>query len=93
MADLTEFIQGLTDTAKNKIIELITAELENTEKKAALDETVTEWAENMLEKLSLNVLVKWFIKKYIIGNISTITQMIYDLLKCKVSGLSTESEG
>lgn len=91
MADFLEFLNGFVNTAKEQITELANAELDNTEKKAKLDAVITAFAENTLAKAKLNIFVKLAITKIVIPHISDITQVVYDLLKVKITGV-TENE-
>lgn len=86
MADFLELLNGVVNTAKEKITELAKEEIENEEKKAKLDEVITAFVENMLTKVKLNFFVKLCIKKLVLPHIAEITQVIYDLLKAKITG-------
>lgn len=79
-----EFIKQFVEVAKDKIAYLQKlSQLTNEEKKARLDGYLVEFAEKGLNQLPLGIVSKWAIKKFIIANIPTITQMIFDLLKAK----------
>lgn len=86
MADFLELLNGVVDTARAKITELAKEEIENKEKKEKLDEVITAFVENMLTKVKLNFFVKLCIKKLVLPHIAEITQVIYDLLKAKITG-------
>jgi len=92
MADFLEFMNGFVNTTKEQITELVDAELKNTEKKAQLDEKITEFAKSTLDKTKLNIFVKLAIKKLVIPHIADITQVIYDLLKAKITGVTVVEE-
>lgn len=92
MADFLELLNGVVDTAKEKITELAKEEIENKEKKVKLDEVITAFVENMLTKVKLNFFVKLCIKKLVLPHISEITQVIYDLLKAKITGETEETK-
>ena len=86
---IKNFIQDFTSKTKTKIIDLATSELSNENKKLCLDHTITNYVEDFINKTSINFIFKWMIKKYLIPNISILTQSIFDLLKAKVKELNT----
>lgn len=92
MADFLELLNGVVDTARAKITELAKEEIENKEKKEKLDEVITAFVENMLTKVKLNFFVKLCIKKLVLPHIAEITQVIYDLLKAKITGELEETK-
>jgi hypothetical protein len=88
MTTAADYIKNFVGLTEAQIIALIDSELNNEEKKAKLDNVVTTWANTALDKLSLNIFTKWVIRKYLIGNIETLTQMVYNLLKTRVANLT-----
>ena len=65
--------------------------LKGEEKKARLDETMTKWTIEQVEANSkIKVIYKFIIKKFIIPQIPYITQMIFDLIKVRVEGITQE---
>lgn len=63
-------------------------ELNGKQKKARVDEVITDYVENTIDNIGLNFIVKFIIKKILIENIPTITQCIFDLIKSKVEGIT-----
>ena len=92
MADFIEFFNGFVNTAKEQIKELANEEIENTEKKAKLDTAIGVFIETTLAKAKLNIFVKLCIKKLVIPHVAEITQVVYDLLKAKINGVTDETK-
>ncbi len=88
MAQAKEFFKGLVGRTQDKITELVDANLSNSDKKEVLDTTIRNWATEKLKDLSINVVAKWLIQKYLIGNIGIFTQLVFDLLKASVNNLT-----
>ncbi len=88
MAQAKEFFKGLVGRTQDKITELVDANLPNSDKKEVLDTTIRNWATEKLKDLSINVVAKWLIQKYLIGNIGIFTQLVFDLLKASVNNLT-----
>lgn len=86
--ELKQFIQSFADTTKKNIIELAKTDLNNSNKKMTLDHKIINFLEDSLEKLELNFILKIALKKILIPNVSLITQIIFDLLKERIKGLS-----
>lgn len=84
------FIKSFVNTAKEKIVELATTELNNQDKKKKLDEAIITFLELNVERY--NVFVRLAIKKLIIPNVDNVTQLIYDLLKAKIKGVTDDNE-
>ena len=63
-------------------------ELNGKQKKARVDEVVTEYIEATIDKIGLNFVAKFVIKKVLIDNVPTITQCVFDLIKAKVEGIT-----
>lgn len=82
------FVENFVTTAQIQICNLVNVELDNVVKKDILDRKVTEWTVTTLENLPLNILAKWVIKKYLIPNIPAITQIIFNLLKERITNLT-----
>jgi hypothetical protein len=79
MSKFKEFLGEFIDNAKAKIAELALSELDNADKKQALDEFITE---KVIEKVGNgNSFKVGLLNKFIIPYIPTVTQFIYDLLK------------
>ncbi len=83
-----EFIQGFAAVAKTNIIELAQTELNNDNKKMILDSKIINYLDCAFEKLKVNFIVKKFLKTFVFSNVSQITQLIYDLIKMKVDGIT-----
>lgn len=87
---IKDFINGFVTTAESKIIELVNTELDNADKKAALDKVVADYVERAIDNLPINFLLKILLRKCLVKNIGVFTQAIYDLLKTKIKGLTKE---
>lgn len=85
---LKEFIKNFAEQAKNKIIELAHTELTNENKKLMLDHYIVEYVEKAINGLTVNFVFKIALRKLILPNISVITQLIFDLLKAKIEGIT-----
>lgn len=83
-----KIVTELVSFAKANIVDLAQKELENTEKKAKLDKAIKTYLETLLVGVKLNFVTKWVVEKYVIQNIPTITQAIYDLLKDRIAGVT-----
>lgn len=91
--DLKSFVRWMAINAKTKIKELALTELNNNEKKAKLDSYMTDiivhnadyW---MPKKPIVKFVLNYVINKFILPNISGFTQLIYDLLKTKIEGVT-----
>lgn len=87
-----EFLAKFVETTKKEIKALASSSFENSEKKEKLDLKITEAVELMLSKTNLNIFVIFVLKKFILPNVSELTQLIYDLLKSKIKGVTSEAE-
>lgn len=85
---LKDFIKNLVKEATNEIIILAASTLDNTDKKDKLDETILDYVQTTMDKVKINPIVKLILKKVIVSLIPTLTQLIYDLLKSKVQGVT-----
>ena len=85
---LREFILAFTNKTKDGIIELAQTELNNDNKKLALDHSIVEFVEQAISGLSMNWFFKTVLKRLVLPNVSLITQIIYDLLKAKIEGIT-----
>ena len=74
--------------AKLNIADLATKELENKEKKLQLDKAILAYLVSLLSTAKFGFITKFIIEKFVINNISIITQAIYDLIKSKVDGVT-----
>lgn len=83
-----EFIESFVNEAKAGITELAETELSNENKKMALDHKIIKFLDIAFENLSLNFVLKLVLKKLLLPNVSLITQIIYDLLKEKIKGVT-----
>lgn len=91
MTNFKTFIIKFVEKTKNIILELEKfSTLSNEDKKETLDEQITLWADEAINSLPLNLFCKWVLRKYVLPNIGTFTQMIFDLLKAKVEGFTKE---
>ena len=84
-----EFIQNIAAETRHYIEKFEQyKDLTGEQKKARLDDIIKSYIENTIDSIGLNVFVKFIIKKFIIDNIPTITQIIFDLLKAKIEGIT-----
>ena len=79
-----DFIQDFEIVTKNKIAELAMQALTNTEKKARLDDYLLEYLQNILGVFKPNLILRFIISKYVIPNVPTLTQTVYNLLKTRI---------
>lgn len=86
------FINGFTAVAQNEIAELASTKKNNENKKKQLDLTMFEYIQKVLTTQKLNIFVKLLIKKLIVPCLNDVTQLIYDLLKTKIKGVTPEDE-
>lgn len=86
--DLKDFIKNIVMEAETKIITLATSELENTDKKQKLDETILDYVQKYIDAVQVNFIVKMVLKRVIVPLVPTVTQLIYDLLKTKIQGIT-----
>lgn len=63
-------------------------DLTGKQKKDRLDKAIKEYIENNLEFVGMNFIIKFIIKKFLIENIPSITQAIFDLIKVKIEGVT-----
>ena len=86
---IKEFIQNISKETARYIekYEQI-KDLSGEQKKARVDGVITEYIETTIDKIGLNFIIKFIIKKLLIENIPVITQCIFDLIKSKVDGIT-----
>lgn len=86
---IKEFIQNIAKQSKYYIEKYEDyKDLNGAQKKARVDDIIKEYIENTIDTVGLNFVVRFIIKKLIIENIPTITQIIFDLLSAKVKGIT-----
>lgn len=84
-----EFIYEFAKNVEIKIAELAAFNaLTPEEKKARVDEFAIMLATQGIDKLPINPIVKMIIKGFMVKYMSAITQVIYDLIKAKVDGIT-----
>lgn len=89
MSNLKDFINGFKETSQAYIAKFQQIQgLSNDEKKARLDDVLTTYATNAVNKLNMNFVVKLVFKKLLIPNIPHLTQAAFDLIKAKVDGVT-----
>ena len=91
MANKYTFIMVLKEfvnQTKINIINLTKEKLNNEEKKNKLDTIIEKWLDNLLLGAKLNLITKFLIKNYVIKNIPILTQIVYDLIKSKIDGVT-----
>lgn len=86
--ELKNFILNFVNTTKQNIIELAKTELNNNNKKMVLDQRIIEFLENTIAGVKLNFILKLALKKLLLPNVSIITQIIFDLLKARIEGIT-----
>ena len=85
-----EFLKNFVTVTKN-LIERYETEYKNLNgegKKARLDEYLTGYTMTVIDNIGLNFIFKFVLKKLVIENIPTITQIIFDLIKTKIDGIT-----
>lgn len=85
---LREFIINFVDETKTSITKLAETELSNENKKIALDHRIITFLDTAFENLTINFVLKMILKKLLLPNVSLITQLIFDLLKEKIKGVT-----
>ena len=86
---IKEFIKGFGLTAKDYIEKYEQyKELTGEQKKARVDDILTTYCETAIDNLGLNFILKFAFKKLIVPNIPNITQVIFDLIKTKIKGIT-----
>ena len=81
-------IENFVNFAKINIVDLAHKELSNTERKQKLDKAMAAYVLTLMSDLGVNFVYKWIIEKFIIKNIPVITQVIFDLLKSRLEGVT-----
>ena len=85
---LKEFINNFAEQAKSKIIELAQTVLTNENKKLMLDHYIVDYVEKAINGLTVNFVLKLALRKLILPNVSLITQIIFDMLKARIAGVT-----
>ena len=86
-----DFIQGFIETSKLYIKKLENySELNGSDKKKRLDEIILSYCDDALLNSSLNFFFKFLLKKFVVPNISYITQSIFDLIKTNITGITEQ---
>lgn len=87
--EIKEFIENFSNVSK-AIIEKVETykELTGQQKKDRVDEVVINYVVNVIDTLPLNFIVKMIFKKILMDNIPTITQVIFNLIKAKIEGIT-----
>lgn len=87
--EIRQFIQTFTTKTKAMITWLEKyKELSGDEKKDRLDSHLKQYVELTIDNIGLNFILKFALKKILLNNIPTLTQVIFDLLKAKVEGVT-----
>ncbi len=87
---LNDFLQNFAEVTKN-LIERYETEYKNLSgegKKARLDDALSGYVQTVIDNIGLNFIFKFVLKKLIIENIPAITQIIFDLIKTKIEGIT-----
>lgn len=85
---LKNFILNFVNTTKQNIIELAKTELNNNNKKMVLDQRIIDFLDNTIAGVKLNFILKLALKKLLLPNVSIITQIVFDLLKARIEGIT-----
>lgn len=86
---IKEFIQNVAAETRHYIEKFEQyKDLSGEQKKARLDDIIKTYIENTIDSTGLNVFIKFIIKNFILDNVPTITQIIFDLLKAKIEGIT-----
>jgi len=83
-----EFILNFTARVRKDIVELAKTELSNENKKLALDHNIVEYVEKAINGMTINFVLKFALKRLLLPNVSLITQVIFDLLKARIEGIT-----
>ena len=86
--ELKNFILDFVNTTKQNIIELAKTELNNNNKKMVLDQRIIDFLDNTIAGIKINFILKLALKKILLPNVSVITQIIFDLLKARIEGIT-----
>ena len=82
------FILNFVNTTKQNIIELAKTELNNNNKKMVLDQRIIDFLDNTIAGIKISFILKIALRKLLLPNVSVITQIIFDLLKAKIEGIT-----
>lgn len=86
--EFKNFILNFVNTTKQNIIELAKTELNNNNKKMVLDQRIIDFLDNTIAGVKLNFILKLALKKLLLPNVSIITQIVFDLLKARIEGIT-----
>ena len=86
--EFKNFILNFVNTTKQNIIELAKTELNNNNKKMVLDQRIIDFLDNTIAGIKLNFILKLALKKLLLPNVSVITQIVFDLLKARIEGIT-----
>ena len=86
--EFKNFILNFVNTTKQNIIELAKTELNNNNKKMVLDQRIIDFLDNTIAGVKLNFILKLALKKLLLPNVSVITQIVFDLLKARIDGIT-----
>lgn len=86
---LNEFIIDFSEKTKYYISKYESfKELTGEEKKARVDDMVISWALPQIDLLPINFVLKICLKKIVEFCLPSITQAVFNLIKCKVDGIT-----
>ena len=86
--EFKNFILNFVNTTKQNIIELAKTELNNNNKKMVLDQRIIDFLDNTIAGVKLNFILKLALKKLLLPKVSIITQIVFDLLKARIEGIT-----
>ena len=86
---LKDFIQEFTQNTKGYIEKYEQyKDLTGEQKKARVDSLIYKYVDGVIDNIGLNFIFKFVIKKLLLENIPILTQLIFDLIKTKVDGIT-----
>jgi len=85
-----EFLENFAGITKKLIERYETQykELDGTGKKIRLDDALTNYVEGVIDNIGLNFVFRFVLKKLLVDNIPVLTQIIFNLIKSKVEGIT-----
>lgn len=63
-------------------------ELSGEDKKKRVDTLIYDYVQAVIDNVGLNFMFRFVLKKILLDNIPTFTQIIFDLLKAKIEGIT-----
>ncbi len=85
-----EFLQNFANITKT-LIERYETEYKNLNgegKKARLDDAITGYLTTAIDNIGLNFILKFALRKLLLENIPALTQIIFNLIRTKIDGIT-----